>query len=405
MISDYVNLTIKNVKSRGIRSWLTMVGIFIGIAAVVSLISLGNALEIAITGQFDVLDPNKLIIKNAETGFGPPGSTAVVKLNDHDVDVVKKANGVDIVVERLVRTTQVEYNGVVKYQYIADIPSDDKKLEVIYDALNLDVQSGKLLKKNDFGKVLLGNDFANKNKFGKEVRVGRKITIQGEEFEVAGILKGSGSFLTNSIILMPRKDLKRILEIGDEYDILVVQIKDEDKIESVREDIERLMRRDRDLDIGEEDFSIETPEEGLNMINTVLETVNLVVAAIAAISLLVGGIGIANTMYTSVVERTKEIGVMKAIGAKNKDILYLFLIESSALGFIGGMVGAGIGIGLAYLAAYEANAFLPGLGFEIAFSLPLISLAVIFSLGMGTLFGIIPAVRAAKLKPVEALGA
>jgi len=133
MILEFALMALKNLKKRGVRSLLTMIGIFIGIAAVVSLISLGNGLQNAITGQFSSLDPDKLIVTNAETGFGPPGSTAIEKLTSHDTNVIKKVNGIDAVIERLIRVVKVKYNSISNYQYIANIPEDDKQIEVIYD--------------------------------------------------------------------------------------------------------------------------------------------------------------------------------------------------------------------------------------------------------------------------------
>ena len=403
MIGSYFNLAFRNIQKRGARSWLTMIGIFIGIAAVVSLISLGNGLQSAVTGQFSRLDPDKLIVQNAETGFGPPGSTAVSKLNEHDKELLESVNGVDEVVQRLVRVVRVEYNEAVDFSYVANIPEEKKEIDIIYDALNLELESGRLLTANDRRKVILGSDFADPEKFDKEIKVGKKINIQGEDFEVLGILKKAGTFQLNSIIIMPDKDMRRILEIGDEFDILVVQIQDQDELDTVSSNIEKKLRSDRKLDVGEEDFSIQTPQQSVQTINTVLGAINIVIAGIAAISLLVGGIGITNTMYTSVLERRKEIGIMKSVGAKNKDVLLIFLVESALLGLVGGIIGAIIGLGLAYLAAFAVSTALPGLNFAVSLNPALLSLAVGFSFAIGALSGIIPAYQASRLNPVEAL--
>jgi len=129
----------------------------------------------------------------------------------------------------------------------------------------------------------------------------------------------------------------------------------------------------------------------------------LVVAGIAALSLLIGGIGIANTMYTSVLERTREIGIMKAVGARNQDVLAIFLIESALLGLVGGIIGAAIGLGLAFGVAGLASSALGGIDFKITFSVPLLLAAITFSLLIGVLSGIVPAIQASRLNPVEAL--
>jgi putative ABC transport system permease protein len=202
---------------------------------------------------------------------------------------------------------------------------------------------------------------------------------------------------------MAEDDLKDIMNIGDEIDLIAVQVDSVDNVDKTANDIERAMRRDRGLKEGEEDFAVQTPEQSLATINTTLAVINLVVVAIAAISLLVGGIGITNTMYTAVLERTKEIGVMKAIGAKNRDVLILFLAESALLGVAGGLVGVAIGLGLAFLVSVLVTAAFPGISFGVTFSLPLIVGSLLFALLVGAISGVVPALQASRMRPVEAL--
>jgi len=401
MLSDYILLALKNLKHRGLRSWLTMLGIFIGIAAVVSLISLGNALDMAITGQFGTLSSDILTIQNTGTGFGPPGSTAIKKLTEHDLDLIKSTQGAKFVISRIIRIVEVEYNKISKFRYIGSMPSNQDEIKLINEELNVKPESGRLLTSADRGKVVLGNDFLD-NSFEKKIRVGASIKIQGENFEIIGILKKASTFTINSVILMPEDDLKHLLKIGDEIDLIVVKVDNKDNIDQIAKDIERKLRKDRDEKLGEEDFSVQTPIQALQAVSTVLNIINLIITGIAAISLLVGGIGIANTMYTSVLERTKEIGVMKSIGARNKDILLIFLIESAFLGLVGGIVGALMGLALAFIAATGASSAL-GIDFKVVLSIPLLLSAISFSLLIGVLSGILPAFQASKLNPVEAL--
>jgi putative ABC transport system permease protein len=395
-------LASKNIRNRGIRSWLTMIGIFIGVAAVVALISMGQGLQAAVTGQFAALDPDKLIVTNVDTGFGPPGSTAVKKLNEHDKELIESVNGVDVVVQRLIRTVSFEYNDKTDFKYVANIPTEKEAIEVIYDALNLELEKGRLLDENDRRKVILGHNYLSDD-FGKSIRVGKKVIIQGEEFEVIGFLKKTSTFILNGIIIMPDEDLREILNIGDEFDILVVQVKDRNKLPDIKDILEKKIRKDRDLDEGEDDFSIQTPEQSIQTINTILDTINLVIVGIAAISLLVGGIGITNTMYTSVLERIKEIGIMKSVGAKNSDILTLFLAESALLGLVGGIIGVIIGLALAYAAASGISTAFGGLEFSISLNVPFLIFAALFSVFVGTISGVFPALQASKLNPVDAL--
>jgi putative ABC transport system permease protein len=403
MIKDYFSIAFGNLKHRGLRSWLTMLGIFIGIAAVVSLISMGQGLQAAVTGQFGSLSVDKLTIQNKGTGFGPPGSTVVEKLNKHDLEIIEGSSGVDKVITRLIRAGSLEYNKIKGFGYATNIPEDKELADIMYESLGLDAEQGRLLKPGDRGKVLLGHYFLETNDFEKEFNVGKTVKINGQDFEIVGILEQSSSFLLNTVIFMMNDDLENLLDIKDEYDLIVAQVKDKDQIEEIAKEIEDKLRKDRDEKIGEESFSVETPLQTIGSVNNILSIVNIIVVGIAAISLFVGGVGIANTMYTSVVERRKEIGIMKAIGAKNKDVLMIFLIESGLLGLVGGIVGAIIGLGGALTIAAVANQAFGGNIFTIAINIPLIIGAISFSFFVGIISGILPAVQASKLKVVDSL--
>jgi putative ABC transport system permease protein len=403
MLFDFFQLALKNLKKRGLRSWLTILGIFIGIAAVVSLISLGQGLQTAITGQFASLSTDTLTVSSAETGFGPPGATAVKKLNKNDQELIERVPGVDIVIPRLIRIVKVEFNDIVQFRFIGSNPKEQDQINAMVNSLNIKIAEGRYLRTVDRGKIVLGDDFKSEDAFGKKIRLGTKLNIQGKEFEVIGFLERASTFTLNSVVIMPEEDMKKLLDIGDEIDLIVVKVENGDNIDLVANDIKRKMRRDRNQDTGEEDFSVQTPVQALGSVNTIINVIQVVIGGIAAISLLIGGIGIANTMFTSVLERTREIGVMKAIGAKNKDILSIFLFESALLGLVGGIVGAGIGLALAFASAQIANSLLNDTIFSVTPSLPLISFAILFSLLVGILAGIVPAIQASKLNPVEAL--
>ena len=403
MLIDFLNLSLNSLKRRRLRSWLTMIGIFIGIAAVVSLISLGAGLKTAIIGQFSSLSADILIVTNAETSFGPPGSTSIKKLTEYDKKIIEKVENVKEVIPRIMRPIKFEYNKILGFEFAASMPDDEKQLEFIYNNLNLKIEEGKELKKEDKGKILLGSEFGRTDNYGKKIRARSKIRIYDEGFEVIGIMKPTINFQLNRIVLMMEKDMKEILNLGDEADMLVVIVSDKDKTEEVGKEIEKKLRQDRNEKEGEEDFSVKTPLQQLSAINTILNIISIVISGIAAISLLVGGIGIANTMYASVLERTREIGVMKAIGARNSDILYIFLIEAGMLGLVGGMIGIFLGLGVAFLASYSANGFFGERIFVVGVNYSLIGFALAFSLVIGIFAGVFPALQASRLKPVEAL--
>ncbi len=402
MKKDYFVLAFGNLKHRGLRSWLTILGVFIGIAAVVALIMMGEGLRTAITGQFSSLSADELTIQNAGTGYGPPGSTVISKLTQHDIDLISRVQGVSDVIPRLIRVVKVEFNKNANFDYMISIPNDAKLSKIIYNSMNLPLKDGKLLKPEDSGKVVLGADIAEKDSFDKEITVGDRILIQGKSFEVVGILEQSSSFQINMIILMNEKDMKKLLNLGDEFDIIVAKVSDSTQTENVAEKIKEELRKDRKEKVGEEDFSVQTPLQAISSVNTILNIINLIVGGIAAISLVVGGVGIANTMYTSVLERTKEIGIMKAVGAQNKEILWIFIIESGMLGLLGGVIGASFGIGLAFGVASIANSAFGAQIFTVAISFPLTFGAIAFAFAIGLVSGLTPAFQASKLKPVDA---
>jgi len=403
MIGDFLGLALNNLKRRKLRSWLTMVGIFIGIAAVVALISLGQGLQTAITGQFESMGTNYLTVENAGTGLGPPGATVVEKLNDHDVKVVEGIRGVKRVTPVLLRMGKIEYNDFIRYEMIRSVPQDPKNYEEYYKVQAMETEKGRLLKQGDRKKVVLGYNYLKKDKFNKAVDVGKRIIIGGEGFEIVGILESSGMMMQNDAVLLFYEDMEEIFDIDNEIEIIGVYVKESEDPEVVAGRIEKALRKDRDLKAGEEDFSVQTPLETISVVNDILNIVNIVVVGIAMISLIVGGIGIANTMYTSVLERKKEIGTMKAIGAKNSDILSVFLIESGLLGLVGGLIGAAIGASIALGVSIGANSFFGSEIIVVDVSVGLMAFAMTFSFLIGLISGLIPSYQASKLKPVEAL--
>ncbi|MEM4259343.1 MAG: ABC transporter permease [Candidatus Pacearchaeota archaeon] len=398
-------MAFSNVKHRGIRSWLTILGVFIGIAAVVSLISLSQGLQEAIIGQFRTLTGDNLIVQSSSSAsyLGPPGSTAVRKLNEHDLDIIKSVSGVELAIPRLIRSVKIEYNGLSKFKYLTNLPENQQQIDYIYKTMDLEVSEGRLLKLGDKKKIVIGSNFIGKDEFGKPVKISSTLRLQNESFEVIGILSKTSNLQVNNAALLMEDDMKRILEIGDEIDMILVKTVSAQRTEEVAQSIEKKMRQDRDEKEGEEDFSVQTPLKALESISLILNIINLVVTGIAIISLFIGGIGIANTMYTSVLERKRDIGVMKAVGSTNFDILKIFIIESGLIGLIGGIIGALMGLAFAFALSFIANAYLGQTLLKVTISYPLIFAAISFSFLIGLLSGLSPAMQASKLRPVEAL--
>jgi putative ABC transport system permease protein len=227
--------------------------------------------------------------------------------------------------------------------------------------------------------------------------------VNGNIVEVVGVLKRFGDPGADNGIGMSEADVRAALNESEAFSYIVAQSAKGADPDAVAENVEKVVRRDRHQKEGKEDFQVQTSTELIASFNAVLNIIQAVFIGIAAISLLVGGIGIMNTMYTAVLERTREIGVMKAIGARNSDVLWIFLLESGLLGTAGGAIGVVIGAGISKMVEIGANAaFGPGTIYA-AFPWYLIAGALAFSFVVGTVSGVLPARRASKLRPVEAL--
>ncbi|MBT3304689.1 ABC transporter permease [Candidatus Woesearchaeota archaeon] len=382
---------------------MTLLGIFIGIAAVVSLVALGDGLRAAITEQFSDAGTDKLIIQAQNVGFAPPGSTAVNKLTVDDYEAIKKIRGFKVVAYRLLRSSSLEFSDTKTFSFFISMPEGNEERKLVEDAMSLEPIDGRMLKTGDKYKLVLGYNFFKNDIFDKKPKIGNKILANGMEFEIIGFLDKMSNPQFNGIVLINEDAMVDALALDDSVDIITGQVINVNDIDDVAERVKKELRKRRDVDEGEEDFSVETPQQAVETFNSILDVVQAVIVGIAAISLLVGGIGIANTMFTSVLERRKEIGIMKAIGARNNSIMTLFLLESGTLGLVGGVLGVVLGIIFAKLVEIIGNNFLAE-GLIVARFNPLVIIgALLFGFLIGTLSGIIPARQAAGLPPVDAL--
>ena len=403
MNRDYIKFVISSLRRRKLRSWLTMLGIFIGIASVVSLIGLGEGLREAINSQFGALGTDFLRI-TATGGMGPPGTGVVNPLSDKELNEIEKVPGIKEVAGRIIESGKLVFNRNAGFEYAASMP-DGKAREVMEDVLNMEIEKGRMLKDGDKGVVVLGSSFAEEDTmFGKPILPGSKIKLQDIEFKVIGILEKSGNMMLDGMVFMNEDEMRDMFDREkDEYDLIVARFDQSADVDKITADVEKKIRRVRGVKEGEEDFSVETPASIIESVNSTLLGIQIFVYIIAGISLLVGGIGIMNTMYTAVVERTKEIGIMKSIGATNSTIFSLFFIESGFLGIVGGIIGATLGFLAAHGLAFIGRLAL-GADIISAYITPqLIIGALLFSFILGSFFGTFPAIQASKLNPVEAI--
>jgi len=403
-LEEYFKISIQTLKRRRLRSWLTMIGIFIGIAAVVSLISLSQGMDSAIKETFEDLGSDKIYIQ-PKASFGSIGENiATEPLTEDDVAFIRKQTGIDSAFGMTIASAKIEYQDNVKYYSVFGIPTDSESIPLVGEMYGQYIETGRSLQTGDKTTTNIGFFHAERGLYdGKNMELGSKFSINGEKFTVSGIYEPFGNGDDDKIILIPLETFRELTGIEERVDYISAKISVGEDITVLAEDLERSLRRYRDVEEGKEDFTIQTPEDILESLNTILNIVQAVFIGIALVSLFVGGIGIMNTMYTSVVERNRDIGIMKAIGAKNKDIFMLFFVESGVLGVAGGLIGIGIGVGLAKLVEIISEQAL-GKTYLIAhFSLELFIGALLFSFIVGALAGTLPARQAAKLQPVETL--
>ncbi|MBW2993688.1 ABC transporter permease [Candidatus Woesearchaeota archaeon] len=400
MIRDFFKLALNNLRKRKVRSWLTMIGIFIGIAAVVALIAIGQGLEHSITEQFEELGTDKIFIQ-PKGQYGIPGLESAVDLTEDDTETVSKTKGVEDATGMVSGIVKVEFDDEIIYQFLIGLEEEGKSLFEEFGSWEID--KGRDVKEGDSNKVSLGYNYGLKKKvFTRQVKVRDRIKINDEEFKVVGTYKKIGNPQDDAQIYTDDQTAREVLGLDNEVQFIIVRTNAGEEPSKVADAIKKELRKARDLEKGKEDFTVQTFEELIESFQTILLVVQVVLIGIAAISLVVGGIGIMNTMYTSVLQRTQEIGVMKAIGAKNRSILSLFVIESGMLGLFGGMIGVVLGMGIAKIVEMIAEEFGYGM-LKVFFPWYLILGALLFSFGVGTISGVFPAIRASRMKPVDAL--
>jgi putative ABC transport system permease protein len=401
MIQDYFTLAWRNLRKRKLRSWLTVVGIFISIATIFMLVSLSLGLQGAVEEQFRALGTDKIFIQSKVGFLGPPGSSESAVLTEDDVNYVSKIRGIKDYSYFTAGNARVEFAGETKYQLVWGIPPEHQ--DVWLETGSLEIETGRSIEKGDENKINVGYLFEEGKVFRKQVRIGNKLTINDFDFKVKGDFERIGNPDDDRMILMPIEIFREVFGIEERVDVIFIQVNEGEDVNEVADRIEKKLRQFRGLTEDTQDFTIIKPEELLESFGNVLAIITTFLAGVAAISLLVGGIGIANTMYTSVLERTNEIGIMKAVGAKNKDVFYIFLIESGLLGLTGALLGVGLGYSVSktieYIAVNQLNTDL----LQAAAPFYLVGGCLLFGFLIGAVSGTLPAMNASKTNVVDAL--
>jgi putative ABC transport system permease protein len=400
LIKDYFKLAIKNLRKRKMRSWLTLIGIFVSVAVIFILISLSLGLQGAIQEQFRQLGTDKFFIM-PKGQIGAPGSGGAVTMTVDDVKAVEKVTGVKKVSYMVAGNAEVDFDNEKRYLPVIGVDIDG--LDLYFESGSMKIKDGRTLEKSDVNKIVIGYDFRYNKVFPKPVETGSKLIINDKEFKVKAMVDKIGNPQDDKNILMKYDDFKVLFNSGDRVDYIVVQINEGDNIKDVAAAVEKKLRTFRGVNEKTQDFSILTPEELLNSFQSILVIITAFLISVAGISLVVGAIGIANTMYTSVLERTKEIGVMKAIGARNSDILLIFVIEAGLIGMVGGILGVALGIGVSKAMEYVAINQLGTNLLRAAIPPYLVIGCIFFAFIIGAVSGILPARHASKIKVVDAI--
>lgn len=401
MIKDYLKMAMGNLAHRKMRAYLTMIGIFIGITAVISIISLGQGLQEAIVEQFEEMGTDKIYVQPGTSALG--GATSVV-MDESDIRVIERTKGVLEVTGMGYTSARITVKDEEVFGLVMGINFDQSDLWAELQEQN--IETGRMIEKGDLFKTFAGYDYSQDKKIvTRGLKLGDKVTVNGYSFEIVGFQEDFGNSGDNQQLQITAEAYERVFgqDVNEDYAMILAKVDSTEDAAAIAERVKKQLRSHRDVDEGDEDFTLQTAEQFLESFNSILMIVNVVIIGIAAISLVIGGIGIMNTMYTAVVERTQEIGIMKAIGARNGDILLLFLIESGLLGFLGGLVGVIIGLGVAKAVEIGGTIALGTPYLRAWWSWELIAGALAFSFLVGAISGLAPAYQASRQHPVESL--
>ena len=405
----YLRVALESIVAHKLRAILTMLGIIIGVAAVLTTMGIGRGAAASITERIESQGTNLVSISpGAATAGGVQGSGSVTTLTMGDAEALRDPvthPDLVLVAPEYSSNAQLVYGDTNANSTVVGVTSDYAEVR------NQEVASGRLLtpedNQNQEHVAVLGSELAA-DLFGAENPVGLSLRVNGEPFQVIGVLEEIGGFGRNSPdssayvpIGVAQGRLFSAARYRGDYIVSTIygQVATNDRVQDAMLQIEATLRLRHNLRADQEnDFEVFDQASLLETMEDVSATMTVFLGAIGAVSLLVGGIGIMNIMLVSVTERTREIGLRKAIGAHDSDILLQFLVEALVLCFLGGLIGVGLAFGVAY-----AFGRIPSFTFNVVIQPDSLALALGFSLLSGLVFGIYPAMRATKLDPIEAL--
>ncbi|HJH28473.1 MAG TPA: ABC transporter permease [Methanosarcinaceae archaeon] len=387
-----------------LRSWLTIIGIVIGVSSVIAIVSIGEGMEQSLNAQISELGGDILTITpgfsrsgDQHFRYSPTSSSQATEeetvLDRSDVQVLKGIPDIDLI------DTQIRGNVDVSYRDKSGSVSLTGVDQRVWSKITTnEIRDGRMLDSADQNVIVIGASLAD-NYFDQPLGINKVINIEGSSFRIVGILDDQ-----STTIIMPIQMAYQVMDNKEKdiYDSIIVKIRDEENLDAVVEKIEYKLMITRHVTEIDRDFTVTSNVQIMEMRSEMMGSVSLFLTAIAAVSLLVGVVGITNTMFTSVLEKTKEIGIMKAIGARNRDILAIFLFNAGLIGLVGGIIGVVLGILLSGALPYLLGDMTIVRGGTIV-SLNVIIFALSISVLVGMVAGAIPAYQGSKLKPVDAL--
>lgn len=399
---EYFKIATRNLKTRSLRSWLTILGIVIGVFLIISLLSLSEGIKATITQQLRSLGGEMIFVIPGDVSNPLMMMFSGEKLQREDIEAIKKTKGVEEVLSMSYTSGVMRYKEESKSVLLMGI-SWEESLEILKNFQGWSLAEGEWPVS---GKrtVVVGQQVAYEI-FKEDVRVNSEAVLKGRTFKIVGILNSLGSKTDDSGVYIDMPLYQGLTgEKRGSAQMAMVKIEQGAPLEKVAEDIKESLYETRKRRAGtdEADFSVITSDAMGDIAGNILAVIQMAIIAFAGIAIVVGGIGITNTMFTSVRERTKEIGIMKAIGAKSSAIITIFLIESGIIGLIGGFGGTFLG-GILAKAIELYGQVHPMFYFSASISPGLIIFGLVFSFFVGCLAGFFPAKRAAGFNPVDAL--
>jgi len=398
-------VAIQGLMANKLRSFLTMLGVIIGVSAVIVMISLGQGAGQATRQAIQRLGTNVLTVMPGSLMMGGVsqglGSAQNLKLEDVDF-LLKTCPSVKAA------TPEVRGSATVKFRNQNTRTSVVGAWPEYFEIRNLPIASGKAFNKDDVrrrAKVVVIGDNVRETLFGATDPIGKYIKLNGQSFKVVGVTqkRGASGFRSpdDQVTIPVTTAMRRVFGM-DYLNSISVQAVSEEKMNEAQTEVEQALAKAHKLGPNEEpDVRIFNQADITESAAQQSKFLTMLLAGIALVSLVVGGIGIMNIMLVSVTERTREIGIRKAIGAKQRDILYQFIIESMTLSVVGGLIGIALGVGVSLWMGRPASS--GGLGFPMMLTMPPILVSFSFSVLVGMFFGIYPAVKASRLDPIEAL--